>query len=229
MGYYRMDPAREVTQSAGGCRARAPTKGASGMTGAREVLDELRTPTRELRKAAPEAWAGFAKLHDGAIAEGELSTRVKELIALAIAVVKQCDGCIAAHTAGRCGSWRDARRGGRGPLGRAPDGRRDGDRVRAEGLGRLPGVHSTRTRPRAVRLIGPAGRFRPPRPDALNVRASGTTRSDPAARAGARAPGCRPPGSRGIGSRGAATIGRPAPRGRSHRRTCPRRPCRTRG
>jgi AhpD family alkylhydroperoxidase len=67
------------------------------MTGAREVLDELRTPTRELRRAAPEAWAGFAKLHDGALAEGELTTRTKELIALAIAVVKQCDGCIAAH------------------------------------------------------------------------------------------------------------------------------------
>lgn len=67
------------------------------METAREVLDGLRTPTRELRKAAPEAWSGFAELHDGAMADGALSRQTKELMALAIAVVKQCDGCIAAH------------------------------------------------------------------------------------------------------------------------------------
>jgi AhpD family alkylhydroperoxidase len=62
-----------------------------------DVIDELREPTRDLRRAQPEAWKGFGELHDAALADGALSGRVKELMALAIAVVKQCDGCIAYH------------------------------------------------------------------------------------------------------------------------------------
>ena len=62
-----------------------------------DVIDELREPTRDLRRAQPEVWKGFGALHGAAVAEGALSGRVKELIALAIAVVKQCDGCIAYH------------------------------------------------------------------------------------------------------------------------------------
>jgi AhpD family alkylhydroperoxidase len=62
-----------------------------------QVIDELAGPTRELRDAAPEAWAGFAAMHKAAVADGVLPAKVKELMALAIAVVKQCDGCIAYH------------------------------------------------------------------------------------------------------------------------------------
>jgi len=61
------------------------------------VISDLREPTRSLRQAAPQAWAGFSALHDATLADGTLSARVKELMALAIAVVKQCDGCIAYH------------------------------------------------------------------------------------------------------------------------------------
>jgi AhpD family alkylhydroperoxidase len=61
------------------------------------IINGLRTSTRELGEAIPETWAGFAKLHASAIAEGALPARVKELMALSIAVVKQCDGCIAYH------------------------------------------------------------------------------------------------------------------------------------
>jgi AhpD family alkylhydroperoxidase len=61
------------------------------------TIDALRTPTRELGEAIPDVWAGFAKLHASAVAEGALPARIKELMALAIAVVKQCDGCIAYH------------------------------------------------------------------------------------------------------------------------------------
>jgi AhpD family alkylhydroperoxidase len=61
------------------------------------IIDALRAPTRELGEAIPDAWAGFAKLHTSAVAEGALPARTKELMALAIAVVKQCDGCIAYH------------------------------------------------------------------------------------------------------------------------------------
>ena len=63
----------------------------------RETLRELREPTKSLRHAIPEAWAAFADLHDAAVAEGEVPTRLKEAVALAISVVKRCDGCIAYH------------------------------------------------------------------------------------------------------------------------------------
>jgi AhpD family alkylhydroperoxidase len=62
-----------------------------------DTIEELKDPTRSLRRAIPETWAGFSKLHDSAMTDGELSATVKELMALAIAVVKQCDGCIAYH------------------------------------------------------------------------------------------------------------------------------------
>ena len=67
------------------------------MTYGAVVRDELRTPTRELRRAIPEVFEGYRQLHDSAFASGKLDTKTKELIALAIAVSKECDGCIAAH------------------------------------------------------------------------------------------------------------------------------------
>ncbi len=63
----------------------------------REVAADLREPTKSLRDALPEVWAGFGALHQAAVADGALPAKVKELMALAIAVVKQCDGCIAYH------------------------------------------------------------------------------------------------------------------------------------
>jgi AhpD family alkylhydroperoxidase len=62
-----------------------------------QVIDELSGPTQELRQASPGAWAGFGALHKAAVSEGVLPAKVKELMALTIAVVKQCDGCIAYH------------------------------------------------------------------------------------------------------------------------------------
>ena len=61
------------------------------------VRDELRVPTRVLRHAIPGVYAGYKQLHDAALAAGVLDAKTKELIALAIAVSKECDGCIAAH------------------------------------------------------------------------------------------------------------------------------------
>lgn len=62
-----------------------------------ETLRELREPTRSLRHAIPETWAGLVGLHHAAVAEGEVPSRLKEAVALAISVVKRCDGCIAYH------------------------------------------------------------------------------------------------------------------------------------
>jgi AhpD family alkylhydroperoxidase len=61
------------------------------------VLAELSPLHRELRRAIPDVYKGFAELHRGAFAPGALDVRTKELIALAIGVVEGCDGCIASH------------------------------------------------------------------------------------------------------------------------------------
>jgi AhpD family alkylhydroperoxidase len=76
---------------------------------AQEILNGLRDPVRGLRAAAPEAWSGFAALHGAAMADGVLPRRLKEVIALAIAVTRECDGCIAAHAkaAARHGASRE--------------------------------------------------------------------------------------------------------------------------
>lgn len=62
-----------------------------------DVIQDLREPTRSLRDMAPEAWDGFGQLHKAAVADGVLPARIKELMALVVAVVKHCDGCIAYH------------------------------------------------------------------------------------------------------------------------------------
>jgi len=69
------------------------------MSYGKAVREELRMPARELRHAIPQVYAGCRQLHDSALAAGALDVRTKELIALAIAVSKECDGCIAAHAA----------------------------------------------------------------------------------------------------------------------------------
>lgn len=61
------------------------------------LREELRPPTLELRHAIPEVYRGYKELHDAALRPGALDTKTKELIALAISVSRECDGCIAAH------------------------------------------------------------------------------------------------------------------------------------
>ena len=67
------------------------------MTHYHQVTKDLAEPTKALREAIPEAWSGFAAMHRGALADGVLPSKIKEVMALAIAVVEQCDGCIAFH------------------------------------------------------------------------------------------------------------------------------------
>ncbi|GAB4392012.1 MAG: carboxymuconolactone decarboxylase family protein [Gammaproteobacteria bacterium] len=49
-------------------------------------------------KELPEVMAGFTSLSKAATKDGALDKKTKELIALAIGVAKQCDGCIGFHT-----------------------------------------------------------------------------------------------------------------------------------
>ena len=64
------------------------------------VQDAINPLARNLRRAIPDTYAGFAGLHKAAMSEGVLPKKTKELIALAIAVTEQCDGCIASHARG---------------------------------------------------------------------------------------------------------------------------------
>jgi AhpD family alkylhydroperoxidase len=67
------------------------------MSYGKSIQDELREPERALRQVIPEVYRAHGQLHAAAFAAGALDTMTKELIALAIAVSMQCDGCIAAH------------------------------------------------------------------------------------------------------------------------------------
>ena len=62
-----------------------------------EVREELREPALALRGLIPEVMRGYAELSRAAMAPGELSVATKELLALVIAVTRECDGCIVAH------------------------------------------------------------------------------------------------------------------------------------
>lgn len=59
----------------------------------RDINDSL----APFRKGQPEAMAGFGQLARASMAEGAISTRHKELIALAIGVTQRCSGCIGFH------------------------------------------------------------------------------------------------------------------------------------
>lgn len=70
------------------------------METAKEILDELRQPVRALRDQIPEVFTGYGAMSAAVFSDGALDAKTKELIALAIAVAKQCDGCIASHARG---------------------------------------------------------------------------------------------------------------------------------
>jgi AhpD family alkylhydroperoxidase len=67
------------------------------MTHAHDTMNELREQGRALREAIPDVYAGYAATQRAVMVDGALPARIKEVIALAIAVTRECDGCIAAH------------------------------------------------------------------------------------------------------------------------------------
>jgi AhpD family alkylhydroperoxidase len=67
---------------------------------ARESHHELAAAGRRLRAAIPEVYRGYATLQSASMGDGALPASVKELIALAIAVTRECDGCVTAHARG---------------------------------------------------------------------------------------------------------------------------------
>ena len=65
-----------------------------------DVQHELAGPYRELGALLPDVVASYAALHRASMSDGALSSKTKELIALAIAITRECDGCIASHARG---------------------------------------------------------------------------------------------------------------------------------
>jgi AhpD family alkylhydroperoxidase len=52
----------------------------------------------ELAKASPDTVRGYRQLSDAGAKANLLGPKVRELIALAVGVTRQCDGCISVHT-----------------------------------------------------------------------------------------------------------------------------------
>ncbi len=68
------------------------------MENPRETVRQMALGTSSLRQGIPETLQAFTALGKAAYADGALSERTKELIALAIAITGKCEGCIAHHT-----------------------------------------------------------------------------------------------------------------------------------
>src|SRR5205085_9268357 len=53
---------------------------------------------KKFGELAPAAWQGFVAFDKAAMADGALSAKTKELIALGVAMTTQCPYCIEIHT-----------------------------------------------------------------------------------------------------------------------------------
>ncbi|KTD67751.1 carboxymuconolactone decarboxylase family transporter [Legionella steelei] len=62
-----------------------------------QVTKDISTQLAKMRKEMPEVMSGFSALAQAASKDGVLDKKTKELIAMALAVAKQCDGCIGFH------------------------------------------------------------------------------------------------------------------------------------
>lgn len=62
-----------------------------------QLIQTINQNLAPFRKSQSEAMQGFGQLARASMAEGALSTKSKELIALAIGVTQHCSGCIGFH------------------------------------------------------------------------------------------------------------------------------------
>lgn len=61
------------------------------------LIHDINEALGPFRKSQSEAMGGFAQLARASMAEGAISAKHKELIALAIGVTQHCSGCIGFH------------------------------------------------------------------------------------------------------------------------------------
>ncbi len=64
----------------------------------REITKGINKNLAGFRKSQSATMQGFGQMAQAALADGALDKKTKELIALAIGVATQCDGCIGFHT-----------------------------------------------------------------------------------------------------------------------------------
>jgi len=62
-----------------------------------DVLNEAQNGMETFGAAQAATAEGFGKLHEASIAEGKISAKNKELMALALGIAKQCVDCIGFH------------------------------------------------------------------------------------------------------------------------------------
>ena len=62
-----------------------------------ELIQSINESLSPFRKSQSDAMQGFGQLARSAMADGEVSTKHKELIALAIGITQHCSGCIGFH------------------------------------------------------------------------------------------------------------------------------------
>ena len=62
-----------------------------------QLIQNINENLMGLRKGQPDAMQAFGQLSRAAMAEGSLSTKTNELMALAIGITQHCSGCIGFH------------------------------------------------------------------------------------------------------------------------------------
>jgi AhpD family alkylhydroperoxidase len=62
-----------------------------------ELNKRVHERMKEYAIESPDVMKGFLELHNESMSDGALPRKVKELIALGIAICIRCDGCIAYH------------------------------------------------------------------------------------------------------------------------------------
>ena len=63
-----------------------------------EYSKQLSSTIAEIGRLSPETVRGYRELSDAGNKTARLDAKTRELIALAVAVTRQCDGCITVHT-----------------------------------------------------------------------------------------------------------------------------------
>jgi AhpD family alkylhydroperoxidase len=63
-----------------------------------EYRQQISSAVGEIAKVSPDTVRGYVQLGGAGAKTGNLDAKTRELIALAVAVTRQCDGCITVHT-----------------------------------------------------------------------------------------------------------------------------------
>lgn len=63
-----------------------------------EYRQQISAAVGEIAKLSPDTVRGYAQLSGAGDKTGKLDPKTRELIALAVSITRQCDGCISVHT-----------------------------------------------------------------------------------------------------------------------------------